>query len=72
VDGQKRQRRKNFRYLRSEYWRMHDNIASRSIGNDFTFSKHNASISNRGNNLDIVCCDNDCVAISCKLRQNLD
>jgi len=51
---------------------MHNDIAGRSIGNDFTFSKHDAAIGNRSNNLNIVCSDNDCVTISCELRQNLD
>jgi predicted short-subunit dehydrogenase-like oxidoreductase (DUF2520 family) len=51
---------------------MHDDIASRAIGDNFTFGENDASISNSGNNLNIMGGDDHGMAISSKLSENLD
>jgi len=72
VHSKQRERSENLGDLRSEYWRMNDDIARRTIGDDFTFCKNNASVSNRRNDFNIVSRNHDCMAIGSKLFENGD
>jgi hypothetical protein len=51
---------------------MNHDVASRAVGNHFSFSEHDASIGNSGNNFNIVSRDNDGMAIGRKLRKNFN
>jgi hypothetical protein len=51
---------------------MHDDIASRAIGDNFTFGENDASISNSGNNFNIMCSDDHGMSIGSELSENLD
>jgi hypothetical protein len=51
---------------------MHDDIASRTIGDDFAFGENDASISNSGNDFNIMGSDDYGMPVGSELSENLN